>query len=288
MDMNINIRETLRYKKRVVIKVGSSSLVHQETGELDFVKVEKMIRIISDLKNQGKDVVLVSSGAISVGRKILGLSKKPEALSMIQACAALGQGELMMLYQKLFMEYNNKAAQVLLTFDVITNDERRKNAQNTLKQLLDLDIIPIVNENDTVATEEIEFGDNDTLSAIVSTLIGADLLILLTDIDGFYTDDPRKNPKAKRLSVINKIDDSLKDMAKGTVTRYGTGGMYTKIAAAQIACNSGADVAILESSNMEIIHRLMDGEDVGSIFTSESSSDLDLLDFIKNKKYLEK
>lgn len=289
MDMNINIRETLRFKKRIVIKVGSSSLVHQETGELDLVKVERMIRIISDIKNMGKDVVLVSSGAISVGRKVLGLAKKPEVLSMIQACAALGQGELMMLYQKLFMEYNHKAAQVLLTFDVITNDERRKNAQNTLKQLLDLDVIPIVNENDTVATEEIEFGDNDTLSAIVSTLIGADMLILLTDIDGFYTDDPRKNPRAKRLSVIDKIDDSLKDMAKGTVSSYGTGGMYTKIAAAQIACHAGADVAILDSSNMDIIHRLMDGEDVGSIFTRDSSNtDFDLLDFIKNKKYLER
>ena len=130
----MNIRETLKDKHRIVIKVGSSSLVHQETGELDFVKIEKMIRIISDLKNQGKDVVLVSSGAVSVGRKVLGLAKRPEVLSMIQACAALGQGELMMLYQKLFMEYNNKAAQVLLTFDVITNDERRRNAQNTLKK----------------------------------------------------------------------------------------------------------------------------------------------------------
>ena len=288
MDMNIDIRKTINYKNRIVIKVGSSSLMHEETGELDFVKVEKMIRIISDLKNQGKDVILVSSGAISVGRKILGLSKKPEVLSMIQACAALGQGELMMLYQKLFMEYNNKAAQVLLTFDAITNDERRKNAENTLKQLLDLDVIPIVNENDTVATEEIEFGDNDTLSAIVSTLTGADMLVLLTDIDGFYTDDPRKNPKAKRLSVIEHIDDSLKDMAKGTVTRYGTGGMYTKIAAAQIACHAGADVAILESKDMEIIHRLMDGEDVGTIFVNDTSTDFNLLDFIKNKKYLDR
>ncbi len=284
----MNVRENLKDKKRIVIKVGSSSLVHQETGELDLVKVEKMIRIISDIKNQGKDVVLVSSGAISVGRKILGLAKRPEVLSMIQACAALGQGELMMLYQKLFMEYNHKAAQVLLTFDVITSDERRKNAENTLKQLLDLDIIPIVNENDTVATEEIEFGDNDTLSAIVSTLIGADLLVLLTDIDGFYTDDPRKNPKAKRISVIDKIDDSLKDMAKGTVTRFGTGGMYTKIAAAQIATHSGADTVIVESTDMEIIHRLMQGEDVGTIFLTDSETSFDILDFIKNKKYLEK
>ena len=284
----MNIRETLNDKRRIVIKVGSSSLVHQETGELDFVKIEKMIRLISDIKNQGKDVVLVSSGAVSVGRRILGLNKRPEVLSMIQACAALGQGELMMLYQKLFMEYNNKAAQVLLTFDVITNDERRKNAENTLKQLLDLDIIPIVNENDTVATDEIEFGDNDTLSAIVSTLIGADMLILLTDIDGFYTDDPRKNPKAKRISVIEKIDDSLKDMAKGTVTHYGTGGMYTKIAAAQIASHAGAETAILESSDMEIIYDLMNGEDVGTIFLSDTSTDFDIIDFIKNKKYLER
>ena len=284
----MDIRETLKDKNRIVIKVGSSSLVHQETGELDLVKVEKMIRIISDIKNQGKDVVLVSSGAISVGRKVLGLPKKPEVLSMKQACAALGQGELMMLYQKLFLEYNHKAAQVLLTFDVITNDERRRNAENTLKQLIDLDVIPIVNENDTVATEEIEFGDNDTLSAIVATLIGADLLVLLTDIDGFYTDDPRKNPKAKRISVIEKVDDSLKDMAKGTVTRYGTGGMYTKIAAAQIASHAGADTAILESTDMEIIHRLMNGEDVGTIFISDTSSEFDILDFIKNKKYLER
>ena len=284
----MNIRETLKDKKRIVIKVGSSSLVHQETGELDFVKIEKMIRLISDIKNQGKDVVLVSSGAVSVGRRILGLNKRPEVLSMIQACAALGQGELMMLYQKLFMEYNHQAAQVLLTFDVITSDERRMNAQNTLKQLLDLDIIPIVNENDTVATEEIEFGDNDTLSAIVSTLIGADMLILLTDIDGFYTDDPRKNKHAKRISVVEKIDDSLKDMAKGTVTRYGTGGMYTKIAAAQIASHAGADTAILESSDMEIIYNLLNGEDVGTIFLSDTSSEFDIIDFIKNKKYLEK
>lgn len=288
MDMNINVRETLRFKKRIVIKVGSSSLVHQETGELDFVKIEKMIRIISDLKNQGKDVVLVSSGAVSVGRKILGLSKKPEVLSMIQACAALGQGELMMLYQKLFMEYNNKAAQVLLTFDVITNDERRRNAQNTLKQLLDLDVIPIVNENDTVATEEIEFGDNDTLSAIVSTLIGADMLVLLTDIDGFYTDNPHKNPDAKRLSVIDEIDDDIKHMAHGSGSEFGTGGMYTKVAAAQIACHAGADVAILDSTDMEIIHRLLDGEDVGSLFTRDSSKEFNLLDFIKNKKYLDR
>ena len=284
----MDMRETLKNKKRIVIKVGSSSLVHPETGELNLVKVEKMIRIISDLKNQGKDVVLVSSGAISVGCKTLGLHKRPEVLSMVQACAAVGQGELMMLYQKLFLEYNHKAAQVLLTFDVITSAERRKNAENTLKQLLDLDIIPVVNENDTVATEEIEFGDNDTLSAIVSTLIGADLLILLTDIDGFYTDDPRKNPKAKRMSVVERIDDGLKDMAKGTVTRFGTGGMYTKIAAARIATHAGADMIIADSSDLNIINEILDGVDKGTLFLEDRRAEFDIMDFILNKRYLER
>ena len=284
----MNYRELLKDKKRIIVKVGSSSLVHKETGELDLVKVEKLIRILSDLKNQGKDVILVSSGAISVGCKTLGLNKRPEILSMIQACAALGQGELMMLYQKLFMEYNHKAAQVLLTFDVITSPERRKNAENTLKQLLDLDIIPVVNENDTVAIEEIEFGDNDTLSAIVATLVNADLLILLTDIDGFYTDDPRKNPKAKRLDIVEKIDDTLLDMAKGTVTRYGTGGMYTKIAAAKIATHIGADMAIVDSTDLEIVSQLLNGENVGTLFTADESVEFDIMDFILNKRYLAK
>ena len=282
----MDFRSELKNKKRIVVKVGSSSLVHKETGELDLVKVERLIRVLSDLKNQGKDVVLVSSGAVTVGCKTLGLNKRHEILSMIQACAAIGQGELMMLYQKLFLEYNHKAAQVLLTFDVITSAERRKNAENTLKQLLDLDIIPVVNENDTVATEEIEFGDNDTLSAIVSTLINADLLILLTDIDGFYTDNPHKNKNAKRLSVIENITDELLDMAKGTVTRYGTGGMYTKIAAARIATHAGADMAIVDSADLGIIGQLLDGDDVGSLFTADMSKNFDIMDFILNKRYL--
>ena len=262
--------------------------MHDETGLVNFRRMEKLVRIICDLKNQDKDVILVSSGAIAVGRQTLKLNYKPKTVSLKQACASVGQAQLMMMYQKLFMEYNHLAAQVLLTFDAITNDERRQNAENALNEILQQGIIPIVNENDTVATEEIEFGDNDTLSAIVSTLIGADMLILLTDIDGFYTDDPRKNKHAKRISVVEKIDDSLKDMAKGTVTRYGTGGMYTKIAAAQIASHAGADTAILESSDMEIIYNLLNGEDVGTIFLSDTSSEFDIIDFIKNKKYLEK
>lgn len=282
----MNYRETLKDKKKIVIKIGSSSLLHEETGGVDFRKLEKLVRIICDLKNQSKDVVLVSSGAIGVGFQALGLKVKPKTLSMKQACAAIGQGQLMMIYQKLFMEYNHLAAQVLLTFDAITDDERRRNAENTLNELLQQDVIPVVNENDTVATEEIEFGDNDTLSAIVAHLIKADLLILLTDIDGFYTDDPHKNPDAVKLSVVETITDDLKDMAKGAVTNYGTGGMSTKIAAARIATDSGADMAILDASNLNLINCLMDGDDVGTLFLAHDAEDFDTVDFIVHKGYL--
>ena len=187
-------REYLKDKKKIVIKIGSSSLIHEETGGLDYTKLEKLVRIICDLRNQDKDVVLVSSGAIGVGVQALGLARRPKTTSLRQACAAVGQGQLMMIYQKLFQEYHSTAAQVLLTFDVISSDERRKNAINTFNELLQLGVVPIVNENDTVAIDELDdsvaFGDNDTLSAIVASMIHADLLILLTDIDGLYTDDP--------------------------------------------------------------------------------------------------
>lgn len=281
----MNYRENLRDKKKIVIKIGSSSIIHEETGGIDFRKLEKLVRIICDLKNQDKDVILVSSGAIGVGFQALGLKNKPKTLSLKQACAAIGQGELMMMYQKLFMEYNHLAAQVLLTFDVITNPERRRNAENTLNELLQQGVVPVVNENDTVSTEEIEFGDNDTLSAIVASLVNADLLILLTDIDGFYTDDPHKNKDAVKLSVVEKITDELKNMAKGAVTNYGTGGMATKIAAARIATDSGADMAILDAGNLNYIEELMDGMDVGTLFIAHDDSDFDTVDFIVNKGY---
>lgn len=178
------------------------------------------------------------------------------------------------------------AAQVLITFDCITNDERRRNAVNTMNELLQQGVIPVVNENDTVATEEIEFGDNDTLSAIVAHLINADLLILLTDIDGFYTDDPHKNPDAEKLSVVEQITDEFKAMAKGSNTMYGTGGMSTKIAAARIATDSGADMAIIDAGSLSLINSLIDGEDVGTLFLSHDSEDFDTVDFIVGKKYL--
>lgn len=283
----MNYRETLKDKKRIVIKIGSSSLLHEETGGVDFRRLEKLVRILCDLKNQDKDVVLVSSGAIAVGFQALGLRTKPKTVSLKQACAAVGQAQLMMMYQKLFMEYNHQAAQVLLTFDAITDIERRRNAENTLNELLQQNVIPVVNENDTVATEEIEFGDNDTLSAIVAHLIKADLLILLTDIDGFYTDDPHKNKDAVKLSVVEEITDTLKHMAKGAITNYGTGGMATKIAAARIATDSGSDMAILDASDLNLINALMDGEDVGTLFLAHDAEDFDTVDFILHKKYLE-
>ncbi len=281
----MNHRENLKDKKKIVIKIGSSSIIHEETGGVDFRKLEKLVRIICDLKNQDKDVVLVSSGAIGVGFQTLGLKNKPKTVSLKQACAAIGQGQLMMMYQKLFMEYNHLAAQVLLTFDVITDPVRRLNALNTLNELLQQGIIPVVNENDTVATEEIEFGDNDTLSAIVANLINADLLILLTDIDGFYTDDPHKNKDAVKLSVVPEITEEFKNMAKGSLTAYGTGGMATKVAAARIATDSGADMAILDASNLNLINCLMDGDDVGTLFLAHDNVGFDMVKFIVNKEY---
>jgi glutamate 5-kinase len=284
-------REYLKDKKRIVIKIGSSSLIHEATGGLDYGKLEKLVRIISDLKNQDKEVVLVSSGAIGVGVKALGLSKRPKTTSLKQACAAVGQGQLIMIYQKLFFEYHKTAAQVLLTFDVISSDERRRNAINTFNELLQLDVIPIVNENDTVAIDELEdsvtFGDNDTLSAIVASMINADLLILLTDIDGLYTDDPRTNSAAELIHVVEKIDDNIKSMAKGAKTSYGTGGMATKIAAARIAVNAGSDMVIMSGDNLDNINKLMNGENIGTLFTAYKEHDFDMNSFIINKEYLD-
>ena len=281
----MNYREMLKDKKRIVVKVGSSSLIHKETNKLNLRKLEVLVRELSDLHNQGKDVVLVSSGAIGVGRKALGLNERPKELAQKQACASVGQGMLMMIYQKLFMEYNHMAAQVLLTFDAITDPERRRNAENTLNELLQQGVIPVVNENDTVATEEIEFGDNDTMSAIVAHLIKADLLILLTDIDGFYTDDPHKNPEAKKLTLVETINDTMKNMAKDAVTNYGTGGMSTKIAAARIATDSGADMAIMDAENLTQIYDLMEGKSVGTLFLAHENDDFDTVDFIVHKGY---
>jgi glutamate 5-kinase len=283
-------RDYLKDKKKIVIKVGSSSLIHESTGGLDYTKLEKLVRIICDLKNQDKDVILVSSGAVGVGVQSLGLARKPKTTSLRQACAAVGQGQLMMIYQKLFFEYHKTAAQVLLTFDVISSDERRKNAINTFNELLQLGVVPIVNENDTVAIDELDdsvaFGDNDTLSAIVASMINADLLILLTDIDGLYTDDPRKNPEAKLIHTVDIIDDEIINMAKGATSRLGTGGMTTKVSAARIATNSNSDMVIISGDDMDNIVRVLAGEEIGTMFKAYKDKDFDVVSFILNKEYL--
>ena len=280
-----NYREQLKNKKRIVVKIGSSSLMHNETGRLDLLKVEKLVRVLVDIKNSGKDVVLVSSGAIAVGRNTLGLINRPEELAVKQACAAIGQAKLMMVYQKIFSEYNAVAAQVLMTKNTITNDVSRINAENTFEELLKLGVIPVVNENDTVSTYEIEqvqkFGDNDRLSAIVASIIGADLLILLSDIDGMYTDDPNKNPDARFISLVEKIDDDLMNMGKDSSgSQVGTGGMFAKIVAAQIANYSGADMVITNGNDVLNISRVINGEEVGTLFLQHKNDSIDVLSLV--------
>ena len=279
--MPSDLRSKLKEKKRIVVKIGSSSLTHPETGELNLLKIEKLVRILCDLKGEGRDVVLVSSGAIAAGRQAIGGRKRPVTISEKQAYAAVGQARLMMVYQKLFSEYNHVAAQVLLTKNTMTNETSRYNAQNTFDELLNLGAIPVVNENDTVSTHEIQFGDNDRLFAIVAALIGADLLILLSDIDGLYSDDPRKNPKAEFISLVTEITPSLMDMGKNTAgSDVGTGGMSAKLAAARIATDSGSDMVIANGKDLEVIHEIMQGMRRGTLFMAHTNLDFDLMDYI--------
>ncbi len=282
--MNRLRKEHLKDKKRIVIKIGSSSLTHRETGDLNLMKIEKLVRVISDLKGQGKEVVLVSSGAIAAGRQALGNRKKPETVSEKQAYAAVGQARLMMVYQKLFSEYNQTAAQVLLTKNTIIVEDSRYNAQNTFDELLKLGAIPIVNENDTVSTHEIQFGDNDRLSAIVAALIGADLLILLSDIDGLYSDDPKTNPNAEFISLVEWITPELMGMGKNTTgSDVGTGGMAAKLAAARIATDAGSDMVIANGDSVEIVEEIVAGEERGTLFLAHENLDFDLIHYITNE-----
>ena len=283
--MTSEFRKFIKDKKRIVVKIGSSSLQHKETGDLDYTKIEVLVRELCNLRNQGKDVILVTSGAIAVGKKAIGLSKLEQEqghLGVKQACAAVGQAKLMMIYQKIFAEYNQVAAQILMTKDTIVNDFNRQNAQNTFCELLNLGVIPIVNENDTVATYEIVIGDNDTLSAIVTGLTQADLLILLSDIDGLYTDDPRTNPNAEFIEEVEKVTPEHMQMGKkSTGSSVGTGGMNTKMIAAHIATNVGADMIIANSADIRIIHRIMDGRKIGTLFKAQKDSDFDMIDYVR-------
>ncbi len=275
-------KNRFKNKKRVVVKIGSSSLNHKKTGQLDFIKLERLVRELCDLRNQNIEVCLVSSGAIAVGRKMLGITKRPKNISTKQACAAVGQASLMMTYQKLFGEYHQTCGQVLMTKKTMLDNVARKNAQNTFEELFRLGVIPVVNENDTVNTYEIQFGDNDSLAAIVASLVGADLLILLSDIDGLFTDDPRKNPEAKLVETVKELDENLLHMAKeSTGSDVGTGGMTTKLNAAKIATYSGADMVIANGKDVGILHKIFEDDFVGTVFEANKDEDFYIPDFIE-------
>lgn len=282
----IRIEDKFRMKsetgyKRVVVKIGSSSLTHEETGKLDLGKMEQLVRQLSDLRNRGMDVCLVSSGAIAVGRSAMGIHERPTDISMKQACAAVGQAKLMMVYQKLFAEYNETAGQVLLTKNTMINPVSRENAKNTFEELFQLGVIPIVNENDTTSTYEMQFGDNDTLSALVSSMVGADLLILLSDIDGLYTDDPHTNPDAKLVQVVENLDEEILGMAKGTTgSNVGTGGMTTKLTAAKIATLSGTDMIIANGVDVKILAQIFEDAYTGTLFKSNKNANFNLATYV--------
>ena len=259
--------------KRIVIKIGSSSLTHAETGRLNLAKMEHLVRQLSDLHNQGMDVCLVSSGAIAVGRAAMGVKERPSETSVKQACAAVGQAKLMMVYQKLFAEYSQTAGQILLTKNTMVNPVSRANAKNTFDELFHLGVIPVVNENDTVSTYEMQFGDNDTLSALVASMV--------SDIDGLYTDDPHKNPEARLLKVVDAIDENIYGMAKeSTGSNVGTGGMATKLAAAKIATLSGTDMIIANGGDVRILQDIFENDYVGTLFTANENANFNLANYI--------
>ena len=251
---------------RIVVKIGTSTLAHS-TGHLNIRLVEQLCKILSDIKNSGHQVIMVSSGAIGMGVGKLGLRSRPTDIPTKQAAAAVGQCELMYTYDKLFSEYHHTVAQLLITGDDVEEDTRHTNFTNTLNRLLELGAIPIINENDTVATAEIVIGDNDTLAAIVAQSVSADRLILLSDIDGLYTADPHKDPEAKLIHTVNEIDEALLGLAGASASNQGTGGMVTKLQAAKICMNCGCEMIIANGNRPENLYDIMDGMEIGTKFT---------------------
>lgn len=286
---NQEMRASLKEKKRIVIKVGSASITHKEKGSLDLRKIEKLVRVISDLNAEGKDVILVSSGAIATGRSVIGMHRRPRSMAEKQAFAAIGQARLMMTYQKIFSEYSVIASQVLLTKNIMLDPRSRENATNTFLELLNLGTVPVVNENDTVSTSEINqvesFGDNDQLAAIVGAVVHADLVILLSDIDGLFTDDPKKNPDAEFIPFIPEINGDILEMGKSdSGSNVGTGGMSAKLAAARIATDSGADMVIARFTSADVITEILDGENVGTLFAAHENKDFDLVQYLESEE----
>ena len=250
---------------RIVIKIGTSTLAHS-TGRLNIRRVEELVKVMSDLKNCGHEVILVSSGAIGMGAGKLSLKSKPSDIPTKQAAAAVGQCELMYTYDKLFSEYNHTVAQILLTGSDFRHEDRHQNFTNTMMRLLELDVLPIINENDTVATDEISVGDNDTLSALVAESINADLLVLMSDIDGLYTADPHKNPEASLIPEIRELSAEVMALGGDAGSSLGTGGMRTKLHAAEICTENGTDMIITNGQNPRILYDIAEGKSVGTRF----------------------
>jgi glutamate 5-kinase len=267
----MEFREVLKNKHRIVVKIGTSSLSYPN-GRMNFQSMEKLAYVLSAIRRQGIQVILVSSGAIGVGAGRLGLTQRPTELAKKQALAAIGQAELMKIYQKFFEEYNQIVAQVLLTKDVVTIPRRNQHAKSTLVKLLEMDIIPIINENDTIATSEIVFGDNDTLSAIVASLVEADLLVMLSDIDGLYDADPKSEVTAKIIHTVHEITPDLEKLASGAGSSFSTGGMVTKITAAKICLKSGIDCLITSGSDPAILFDILGGKKVGTHFVAKKEN----------------
>lgn len=265
-------REEIKNAKRIVIKVGTSTLTHG-TGNIHLRRIEKLAMVISDIMNEGKEVVLVTSGAIGVGASKLKLKERPQTIREKQAVASVGQCELMHIYSKFFGDFSHVVGQVLLTRDVVEDEHIRENVCNTFETLLSMGILPIVNENDTVSIDEIEnivrFGDNDNLSAIVATLTNADLLIILSDIDGFYDKDPRSNDDAKLLDTVEEITEELENAAGGAGTSFGTGGMITKVTAAKTANTAGVNMVLANGEKPEVIIDILNGDKIGTLFVKD-------------------
>ena len=255
---------------RIVIKIGTSTLAHP-TGHLNIRRVEQLCKIMSDIKNAGHELILVSSGAIGMGVGKLGLRERPKDIPSKQAAAAVGQCELMYTYDKLFSEYHHTVAQLLITGDDTTNDTRRFNFTNTLNRLLELGALPVINENDTVATDEIVIGDNDTLAAIVARSVHADMLILLSDIDGLYTADPHTHPEATLIHRVESVTPEIEQLGGGSSSGLGTGGMSAKLTAAKIATGAGVDMVIANGANANVLYDIVDGKDVGTRFVGKNN-----------------
>lgn len=243
---------------KIVVKVGTSTLTHA-AGHLNIRRTEKLCRVLADLKNAGHEVILVSSGAIGMGVGKLGLRKRPDDMPGKQAAAAIGQCELMYIYDKMFSEYSHTVAQILLTAEDVKNEERHQNFTNTITRLLEYNVLPIINENDTISVSEIKIGDNDQLSAIVATSVQADLLVILTDMDGLYTSDPRKDPSARLIPEVDRVDEAILKLGGSSGTSRGTGGMATKLEAAKMATEAGIDTIIVQGSDPEILYAVLDG-----------------------------